>query len=126
MKENKKQSVLVIENDVTVLDSLSKKFHSLNVPVITADDGYDGYVRACLENPSHIVSGTLLPSMTGFKLTRLLKYDKRYRNIKIVLLSSNNLKIEDEVFQYCGAEAIIKKPFKFSELINKLEFKPES
>ena len=65
-----------------------------------------------------------MPSISGFKLARLLKYDERYRKIKIVLLTSNDLKIEDKVFRSCGADAILQKPFRFSELIEK--FKPET
>ena len=116
-----KQSVLIIENDIAVLNNLSSKFEKLNMPVITAKDGYEGYTRACKETPNFIITETLLPNLSGFKLSHLLKYDERYRSIKITLLTSNDLKIEDQIFRSCRADVIIKKPFKFSELTEKME-----
>ena len=124
MQNTKKQSVLIIESDAAVSSNLSKRFQKSGMLVITSSDGYEGYMRARNEVPAYVISETLMPSISGFKLARLLKYDERYRKIKIVLLTSNDLKIEDKVFRSCGADAILQKPFRFSELIEK--FKPET
>ena len=85
--------------------------------VITAKDGYEGYNRACKESPNIIITETLLPSMNGFRISRLLKYDERYMNITIVLLTSNNLDTVQEMYKASGADQILKKPFRFKELM---------
>ena len=72
MSENKQKSVLIIENDDAILSSLSNRFKQKDMLVITAKDGYEGYTRACKESPDLIVSETLLPSMNGFRVARLL------------------------------------------------------
>ena len=117
MPDNNKQSVLIIENDDAVLENLSKRFKKQDMLVITAKDGYEGYTRACNESPNIIITETLLPSMNGFRISRLLKYDERYMNITIVLLTSNNLDTVQEMYQASGADQIIKKPFRFKELM---------
>jgi len=117
MPDNNKQSVLIIENDDAVLENLSKRFKKRDMLVITAKDGYEGYTRACNESPNIIITETLLPSMNGFRISRLLKYDERYMNITIVLLTSNNLDTVQEMYQASGADQIIKKPFRFKELM---------
>ena len=117
MPDTKKQSVLIIENNDAVLENLSKRFKKRDMLVITAKDGYEGYTRACNESPNIIITETLLPSMTGFRISRLLKYDERYMNITIVLLTSNNLDTVQEMYQVSGADQIIKKPFRFKELM---------
>ena len=117
MPDNTKQSVLIIENDEAILKNLSERFNKRDMLVITAKDGYEGYTRACNESPNIIITETLLPSMTGFRISRLLKYDERYMNITIVLLTSNNLDTVQEMYKASGANQIIKKPFRFKELV---------
>ena len=117
MPDNTKQSVLIIENDEALLKNLSERFNKRDMLVITAKDGYEGYTRACNESPNIIITETLLPSMNGFRISRLLKYDERYMNITIVLLTSNNLDTVQEMYQASGADQIIKKPFRFKELM---------
>ena len=117
MPDNTKQSVLIIENDEALLKNLSERFNKRDMLVITAKDGYEGYTRACNESPNIIITETLLPSMNGFRISRLLKYDERYMNITIVLLTSNNLETVQEMYQASGADQILKKTFRFKELM---------
>ena len=120
MPDNNKQSVLIIEKDNAILDNLSKRFKMQEMLVITAKDGFEGYARACNESPNFIVSETLLPSMNGFRLSRLLKFDERYKNIPIVLLTSNNLDTVQDMFRASGADQILGKPFRFRDLMEKI------
>ena len=120
MPDNNKQSVLIIEKDNAILDNLSKRFKMQEMLVITAKDGFEGYTRACNESPNFIVSETLLPSMNGFRLSRLLKFDERYKNIPIVLLTSNNLDTVQDMFRASGADQILGKPFRFRDLMEKI------
>ena len=120
MPDTNKQSVLIIENDDTVLENLSKRFKKRDMLVITAKDGYEGYTRACKESPDLIVSETLLPSMNGFRVSRLLKFDERYRNIPVVLITSNNLDTVQDMFNASGADQILGKPFQFRDLMEKI------
>ena len=120
MLDTNKQSVLIIENDDVVLENLSKRFKKRDMLVITAKDGYEGYTRACKESPDLIVSETLLPSMNGFRVSRLLKFDERYRNIPVVLITSNNLDTVQDMFRASGADQILGKPFRFRDLMEKI------
>ena len=120
MSDNNKQSVLIIENDDAILENLSKRFKKRDMLVITAKDGYEGYTRACKESPDLIVSETLLPSMNGFRVSRLLKFDERYRNIPVVLITSNNLDTVQDMFRASGADQILGKPFRFRDLMEKI------
>jgi len=120
MPDKNKQSVLIIENDDVVLENLSKRFKKQDMLVITSKDGYEGYTRACKESPDLIVSETLLPSMTGFRISRLLKFDERYRNIPVVLITSNNLDTVQDMFRASGADQILGKPFQFRDLMEKI------
>ena len=121
MTDLENKSVLIIENDEKVLDALSTRFRAQDMLVITATDGYDGYNRACKESPDLIISETLLPSMDGFRLARLLKFDERYKHIPILLITQKTLESVQIMFKASGAENIISKPFRFGDLTEKIQ-----
>ncbi len=111
-----KQSILIVDNDDNVRDNLSSRFNKIGMLTITAKDGFEGYTRACKELPNFLLASTLLPNINGFKLAYLLKHDERYENTSIILLTSNEIQNEENIFNDCKANYILKKPFKFSKL----------
>ena len=115
-----KVSVLIVESNKSVIDHLSNKFSDMGLSVITALDGFEGYVRACNEMPNYIIAAGVLPSVNGFKLSLLLKKDEKYKHIHISLLTSNNIDAENNSFFQSGADTILQKPFKFSQLLNEM------
>ena len=121
MAELANKSILVIENDKKILDVLHARFKKRTMLVITATDGYDGYTRACKESPDLIISETLLPSMDGYRLARLLKFDERYKHIPILLLTQKSLDSIQVMFNSCGADNIISKPFRYGDLRDKIQ-----
>ncbi|SVB45984.1 uncharacterized protein METZ01_LOCUS198838 [marine metagenome] len=121
MSEVKQKSVLVIENDDSILESLSNRFKKRGMLPITAKDGYEGYTRVCNESPDLIVSETLLPSIDGYRLSRLLKFDDRFKDIPIILMTSNKLESVKSQVDISGANEIIGKPFRFKDLITVIE-----
>ena len=123
MPDDKKQSVLIIESDSQILKSLTDRFKKRGMLVITAKDGYEGYIRACNESPDFIIMEVLLPSMSGFRIARLLKFDERYKDIILVIITTNDLDTLNEMFMACGADSIIRKPFRFKELMGAMNKK---
>ena len=121
MAELANKSILVIENDKKILDVLHARFKKRTMLVITATDGYDVYARACKESPDLIISETLLPSMDGYRLARLLKFDERYKHIPILLLTQKSLESVQVMFNSSGADKIMSKPFRFRDLTEKIQ-----
>ena len=111
-----KQSILIVDTDDDVRDNLSSRFSNIGMLTITAKDGFEGYTRACKESPNFLLANTLLPNINGFKLAYLLKHDERYESISIILMTSNGVHSEENIFKDCKANYILKKPFKFPAL----------
>ncbi len=123
MPDNNKKSVLIIESDNAIRSNLTDRFKKRGMLVITAKDGYEGYVRACKESPTIIIMEALLPSMSGFRVARLLKFDERYKDIRLVMITTNDLATVNEMFEACGADQILRKPFRFKELMEAINGK---
>ena len=125
MSDKNKRSVLIVDNDNAILNNLVQRFKKLDLMPITAKDGYEGYSRACKEQPDYIVTETLLPSMNGFRIARLLKFDDRYKNSKVILVTTNDLESTRVLFESSGADKIIRKPFRFKELVDAMDIRGE-
>ena len=125
MSSANKQSVLIIDSDNAIVNDLTKRLKNRDMVVITAKDGYEGYVRACKEAPDIIILDTLLSSMSGFRVSRLLKYDERFQHIKVIMITSNDLQAIEETYKSCGADEILRKPFRFKELMDAISTKEE-
>lgn len=107
--------ILVVEDNeellVLMLQILSKNFH-----VLTAKNGKQAYNIIMKEQLDLVVSDVMMPIMDGIELTKLIKEDKRFWQLPVILLTAKN-KDEDKTEGYAtGADAYITKPFKFEEL----------
>jgi two-component system alkaline phosphatase synthesis response regulator PhoP/two-component system response regulator VicR len=120
MSKSIQKSILLIESDESVLNSLQEKLKIAGYLVISAKDGFEGYERVKSENPSLIISELALPVMSGAKVARLLKYDERYKEIPFILLGSDNAlsKINKEEY---NIEKILPKPFRLGDLKDSIE-----
>ena len=115
-----KKSVLIIDSDDNVLSALSTGLKSRSMLPITAKDGYDGYNRALKEKPDIILSEITLPTMDGFKIAKLLMFDERYMDTFMILMTNNIESIDADKISSSGVNGYLGKPFKFSDLIKKI------
>ncbi|MCD6379337.1 response regulator [bacterium] len=91
---------------------LEKKGHSC----ISATDGLEGLKKAKEMMPDLILLDVMLPSMNGFKICRLLKFDKRYKKIPIIMLTTRNEQKDQKIGLATGADVYMPKPFDPDEL----------
>lgn len=89
--------------------------------VITAGDGQEGLDKAKTENPDLIVLDLMLPKMNGYKVCGLLKNDRRYAKIPIILFSAKAQDKDVQLGEQVGANAYLTKPFEPDALLSKIE-----
>ena len=59
--------------------------------------------------------------MNGFRLSRMLKFDERYKDIPIILISSTPENEQNSNYSQVGIDKLFYKPFRFGDLISCLE-----
>ena len=125
MSESLPQPILVVDSDEQSIDHIASGLKESGYLVITAPDGYDGYVRARNEGPNVIIANDLLPYVSGFKLSKLIKSDDRHRETKIIIMSSSSGVAIDKMFKQSGADSMLEKPFQLKDVIKLLKEKPQ-
>ena len=123
MSESLPQPILVVDSDEQSIDHIASGLKESGYLVITAPDGYDGYVRARNEDPNIIIANDLLPYVNGYKLSKLIKSDDRHRETKIIIMSSSSGVAIDKMFKQSGADSMLEKPFQLKDVIKLLKEK---
>ena len=121
MSESLPQPILIVDSDEQSIDHIASGLKENGYLVITAPDGYDGYVRARNEGPNVIIANDLLPYVSGYKLSKLIKSDDRHRETKIIIMSSSSGVAIDKMFKQSGADSMLEKPFQLKDVIKLLK-----
>ncbi len=113
--------ILVVDDETNILMVLEVRLKKMGYEVITALDGQEGLAKARLENPDLILLDIMLPKLDGFRVCRMLKYDKKFQHIPIILLSARSQDSDIQTGQDQGANAYMTKPFQTEALLAKIQ-----
>ena len=110
--------ILVIEDSRMISELIKTGLEAAGFECETVADGLEGLKKAKEMKPDLVVLDVMLPSMNGFKICRLLKFDKRYKDIPILMLTTRSEAQDVRLGKSTGADFYMTKPFKMDELIS--------
>jgi len=113
--------VLVVDDEADLVRVLEFGLKSRGYEVVTASDGQEGLKKAREVKPDIILLDLMLPKLDGYKVCRLLKFDERYKNIPIIILSARTQEGDQALALEMGANRFITKPYEFSEILGHIE-----
>lgn len=113
------KKILVVDDDKDFVDILERRLSGRGYAIIVARDGVEAIKKAKSERPDLIILDIMLPEMDGYKVSRLLKFDTKYKDIPILILSCHR-DIENMSSQV-GADAYLTKSNDAQELFGKIE-----
>ena len=109
--------ILAVEDDASILAVTKKRLEIAGYEVITASEGLEGLKKARSENPDLIVLDLILPNLDGYQICSMLKQDKKYCNIPIVMLTSRSQEKDVHEGFSVGADAYVTKPYDTGALL---------
>jgi len=112
--------ILIVDDEEDIAFSISRRLAAEGYEVICAEDGAEGLRRAQTESPDLILLDLMLPKMDGYKVCRLLKFDERYKQIPVIILSARSQQEDIALGSETGAEAYLTKPCDTGELLGKI------
>lgn len=121
MGEPSVPKILLVEDDETNIDMLSRRLQSRGYHVISAVDGEKGYALAQSESPDLILMDISLPTMDGWEVTRQLKASEVTRHIPVIALTGHALVTDREKAREVGCDEYETKPIEFGRLSRKID-----
>ena len=116
-----KLSVLVVDDEPDKRLLLAFALENEGYEVHTAVDGVAGLAAVELYQPDLIVTDVMMPRMDGITLAKTLKNDPTIGNIPLVMLTAKSGPLDMITGINAGARHYITKPFKASDLIDKVK-----
>lgn len=118
-------SVLVIDDDEAVRQTLVELLEFNGYTVISAENGITGLALACREHPSLIITDVAMPGMTGFELLEQFRADERLRNTPVIVISAKIDRATTRRGMELGAADFITKPFTEDEVLQSVRARLE-
>ena len=114
----KKKEVLVVDDDPVLVKTLKAYLERAGYLVNEASHGLEALQRVKERKPDLILLDVLMPMLDGFKVTRMLKFDKKYSDIPIIVLTSRATEAEKDIGKKVGADEYLCKPYKISDVLS--------
>ena len=109
------ETILIIEDDVTMLRGLKDNFEFKGYSVLTAADGEDGLNMALDKKPDLIVLDIMLPKINGYEVCRLVREENL--DMPIIMLTAKGEESDIVLGLNLGADDYVTKPFSIKELL---------
>ena len=114
----RQQTILVAEDDLSILTGLSMSLRYEGFEVLQAQDGRTALEKAVDENPSLIVLDVMMPQMNGFEVLEELR--RRGLTTPVVMLSAKGQEPDKILGLNLGADDYVAKPFGLNELLARI------
>ncbi|MBA7680955.1 Alkaline phosphatase synthesis transcriptional regulatory protein PhoP [subsurface metagenome] len=109
------KSVLIIEDDPTMLRCLKDNFEFKDYRVLTAADGEEGLNAALNKKPDLVILDIMLPKINGYEVCRLIR--EQQLEMPIVMLTAKGQESDIVLGLNLGADDYVTKPFSIKELL---------
>jgi hypothetical protein len=117
----KGKSVLIADDDIRNIYSLTKSLEAFDMQVISAVDGKDALKQ--LEAHPHvdiILMDMMMPEMDGYESTRRIKADPRFKRKPVIAVTAKAMTGDREKCISAGASDYITKPVDIDQLLSLL------
>ncbi len=116
----KKKSVLIVDDSLTVRRLVELVLSREGYKVYTAPDGDEGLEIARKVIPSIILVDFVMPRMNGYKLCKLIRSDRKLKDIPLILITSKGEDVGQSFEEKFCVLHYFQKPFEPDELIEKI------
>ena len=117
------QTILVVDDDESVLRMVTMLLQTRRYRVLTARTGREGLARVKEAMPDIVILDGMLPEVNGFEICKQIKTSERFRHIPVVMMSAvhTGWRFAADVKERYGADDYVEKPFDPPELLRRVE-----
>lgn len=117
----KKKKIMIVDDEPDIVKTLKIFLESEGYEVTSASDGVEALDRIHKENPDAVILDIMLPRADGYKVCRILKFDKKFRATPVIMFTARAQEENERMGKEVRADAYITKPFEPEVLLAKLK-----
>lgn len=115
------KKILIVDDEQDIVESLKFVLEAADYTCYCAYNGEDGLRLAKEIIPDLIVLDVMMPKINGYKISRLLKYDNKYKDIPILMVTARSQEEDKLIGEETGVNEYITKPFDLDEVVKKVQ-----
>jgi twitching motility two-component system response regulator PilG len=113
--------VLVIDDSKTIRRTAETLLAKEGCEVFTAVDGFDALSKIADHQPDIVFVDIMMPRLDGYQTCSLIKHNKVFRSIPVIMLSSKDGLFDRARGRIVGSEHYLTKPFTRDELLSAID-----
>ena len=107
------RTILVVEDEATLRETLAEALELEGFRAIPAADGREALAKFRAERPDLVLLDLMLPELSGVEVCRILRAES---SVPIVMLTARDSEVDKVVGLELGADDYVTKPFSLREL----------
>ena len=115
------KKILIVDDEADIIEILQFVLEANGYECVTAMDGEEGLKLAREISPDLIILDVMMPKINGYKISRLLKYDNKYKDIPIIMVTARSQLEDKAIGEETGVNEYITKPFELDAIVKKVE-----
>ncbi len=119
--ENKKQSILIVDDEVDIIEFLSYNLEKEGFKVASANDGEEGLAMIKKIRPDLVILDIMMPKLDGMEVCRQLRQDKENQGLIIVFLTARGEDYSQIAGFDLGADDYITKPIRPKVFVSRIK-----
>jgi DNA-binding response OmpR family regulator len=116
--ETASKTILVVDDEPTLVEALSYNLSKEGYRVVTAADGVEALVQAGACQPDLIILDLMLPRLDGLEVCRAVRRDS---SVPIIILTAKDSEVDTVLGLELGADDYLVKPFRLRELLARVK-----
>lgn len=113
--------IYIIEDDEDINELLTYNFRKEGFDVRSFPNGKLAFEHLKEERPDVVVLDLMMPEIDGLEFCKLVRSDKEFENIPLIMLTAKSTEIDKIVGLELGADDYVTKPFSFRELLARVK-----
>ena len=109
-----KQTILLIDDDVTLLELLAEHVQMAGYRPVVAEDGQRGLRLAAETEPDLVILDVMMPVIDGWEVCKRLRENS---SVPIIMLTAKGQEMDKLRGFRLGVDDYVTKPFSFAELV---------
>lgn len=115
------KKILIVDDEQDIMESLKFVLEASGYTCYCAYNGEDGLRLAKEIIPDLMILDVMMPKINGFKISRLLKFDNKYKNIPILMVTARTQDEDKLIGEETGADEYITKPFELDDIVKRVD-----
>jgi DNA-binding response OmpR family regulator len=111
------RTILVVDDEATLRETLAEALEQDGLEVITAADGKEALEQFRASDPDLMLLDLMLPQVSGIEVCRIVR---RESSLPIIMLTAKDGEIDKVVGLELGADDYVTKPFSLRELMARI------